>query len=569
MDRTDDFEATSAHVAARPLVPAPLARGRRGAVVAPHYLATAAGLEMLAAGGTAVDAAIATNAVLAVVMPNGCGLGGDAFWLIWDEAARRETALNGSGRAAAAQSGAAMRARGRRAMPLLGPATVTVPGAVRSWAAAHERHGRLSIETVLAPAIALANGGFPAWDGYRAAVEASHVRFATSSDLPDGGRAWASVHRPHGRPWHPGEIVSQPALGRTLERLASAGLHDLYEGELAKRQVDGLRAAGCEVAPADLREQGATWETPISIDYRGTTVTTHPPNSSGFVALEILGVLARFDPPPANAFGPRGCNDVEWVHRGIEVSKLAMADRDTHLADPLLADIPVEMLLGEEHIGELAGQIDEAHAAAAPPAAVPRGGGTIYLAVVDGDGNAVSLIESNYSGFGSGVLDPETGIGYQNRGSFFSLVKGHPNELGPGKRPLHTLMPGMLFRDGRPWVVVGSMGGDAQPQIHAQVVSALVDGGVDVATAVGAPRWFVEPAEHFAPPIDVRLEPRFEPSIADGLRSLGHPVELVDPFDGLLGHCHAIELIDGGPASADGSLAAATDPRSAGLPAVR
>jgi gamma-glutamyltranspeptidase len=551
------------------LVPAPLARGRRGAVVAPHHLATAAGLEILAAGGSAVDAAIATNAALAVVMPNGCGLGGDAFWLIWDEATAQQTALNGSGRAAGALSAAAIRNAGRQRMPFLGPATVTVPGGVRSWAVAHRRHGRLKMSAILAPALDLARGGFPAWDGYRASVEASAARFAGSADLPDRGRAWASVHRPHGRPWRPGEIVRQPALARTIEQLARLGLEDLYEGGLAKRQVDGLRAAGCLIAPGDLREQDATWETPISADYRGTTVTTHPPNSQGFVALEILSILERFEPPPSTAFGPTGCTDPDWIHLGLEASKVAMTDRDTHLADPSVIDVPVDELLGAEHIGGLAARIDPARAAYAPPAGVPRGGGTIYLAVVDGDGNAVSLIESNYSGFGSGVLDPETGIGYQNRGSFFSLEEGHPNELAPGKRPLHTLMPGMLFRSGRPWIVLGSMGGDAQPQIHAQVVSALVDGGVDIATAVAAPRWFVEPADHFEPPLDVRLEPRFELEIAESLADRGHPVTLVEPFDGLLGHCHAIELVDGGPAAPDGSLAAATDPRSAGLPAAR
>jgi gamma-glutamyltranspeptidase/glutathione hydrolase len=181
----------------------------------------------------------------------------------------------------------------------------------------------------------------------------------------------------------------------------------------------------------------------------------------------------------------------------------------------------------------------------------------------------VSLIESNYMGFGSGVLDPATGIGYHNRGSYFSLREGHPNELAPGRRPLHTLLPGMLFRADRPWVVLGSMGGDAQPQIHAQVVSALVDGGVDVATAVGAPRWFVEASEHYAPPTHVRLESRFSKGTGAALQALGHPVTQMAPFDSHLGHCHAIELVGGGPAMDGGSLAAATDPRSAGLPAVR
>jgi len=194
--------------------------------------------------------------------------------------------------------------------------------------------------------------------------------------------------------------------------------------------------------------------------------------------------------------------------------------------------------------------------------------------VVDDEGNAVSLIESNYMGFGSGVVDPDTGIHYQDRGSYFSLDPAHPNVLEPGKRTLHTLLPGMLLRDagqGRghePWIVVGSMGGDAQPQIHAQFVSAVVDGGLDIRTAVAMPRWFVEPADHFEPAIDVRLEPRYAPGIAEALSALGHRLVPTDPFDSDLGHQHAIELVDGGPAASDGSVAATTDPRSAGLPAV-
>ncbi|HEX7471447.1 MAG TPA: gamma-glutamyltransferase family protein [Candidatus Limnocylindrales bacterium] len=551
----------------RPLVPAPLVRGRHGAVVAPHHLATAAGLGVLRAGGSAVDAAIATNAALAVVMPNGCGIGGDAFWLIWDAAQGKQTALNGSGRAPAAVDADAWRAAGLSTVPLIGPRSITTPGAVRSWGAAHLRHGRLSRDLLLAPAIELAAGGFPAWDGYISAVEVSAARYATSDDLPDRGAGWASVHRPNGRSWRPGEVVRLPALARSLERLATAGFDDLYEGELADRQAAGLAAAGSPITRDDLRAQGATWEEPIGLDYRGVRATSHPPNSSGVIALEILGLLGRFEPPPSSAFGPAGVADPRWIHLGLEASKLAMADRDALLADPTHSDDPTGWLLSDENLAALAACIDERQAAPAPAALVPRGGGTIYLAVVDGEGNAVSLIQSNYMGFGSGVLDPETGIHYHDRGSFFTLRDGHANELAPGKRPLHTLLPGMLFREGRPWVVAGSMGGDAQPQIHAQVVSALVDGGVDLPTAVGAPRWFVEPEEHFAAPIEVRLEPRFRAGMADALRALGHPVTEVEPFDGLLGHCHAIELIAGGPAMPDGSVAAATDPRSAGLPA--
>ena len=241
-------------------------------------------------------------------------------------------------------------------------------------------------------------------------------------------------------------------------------------------------------------------------------------------------------------------------------------DRDAHVSDPAFVDVPVAHLLDAAYGAELARGIDPARASAPPASRAPRGGGTIWLGVVDGAGNAVSLIESNYAGFGSGVVDPATGIAYQNRGSYFSLDPDHPNVLAPGKRTLHTLLPGMLLRDGRPWVVHGSMGGDAQPAIYAQVVSALVDGGVDVATAVAAPRWFPGPPAHFAPPDAVEIEPRFRAGLLEELAGMGHRLHVREPFDGGLGHAHAIELVDGGPAR-DGTLVAATDPRSPGLPA--
>jgi gamma-glutamyltranspeptidase/glutathione hydrolase len=546
----------------RPLVPAALARGTNGAVVAPHHLATEAGIGILRAGGHAVDAALATNAVLAVVMPNGCGIGGDAFWLIWSERDRRIEALNGSGRSAGAASAEALRRDGLSRLPRRGPLTVTVPGAVASWADAHDRFGRLPIDRVLAPAIELADGGFAAWDGFAEAVERTRA-FVAAAGVDDG---FDRVFRPSRRPWRPGERVRLPALAATLRRLAAAGLGDFYDGEIAERQARALVAAGSAITSDDLRAHTSTWAEPISIDYRGVTDVTHPPNSSGLVALEILGLLGGAEAPSAASSGPSGSTDVGWIHRGIEAAKLAMADRDRYVCDPAHAAVPVERLLDPAYLAELAGRIDPNAAAPAPPAVVPRGGGTIYLAVVDGEGNAVSLIQSNYSGFGSLVVDPGTGIHYQNRGSFFSLDPASPNVLAPRKRPLHTLMPTMLLRDGRPWVVTGSMGGDAQPQIHAQVVSALVDGGVDVATAVSAPRWFVEPADHFEPPVEVRAEPRFAPGVLDALGGLGHPVTELAPFDSLVGHAHAIELVDGGPGSG-GSLAAATDPRSNGLPA--
>lgn len=549
-----------------PWGPVPLARGAHGAVVAPHHLATAAGLAILRQGGHAVDGAIATNAVLAVVMPNGCGIGGDAFWLIWDAAARRQVALNGSGRAPAGVDVVALRSRGHATMPLRGPLSVTIPGAVRSWADAHARFGRLSLDALLTPAIELATDGFPAWDGFIDAVE----RTAPIIDDAVGPAAgFREVYRPHDRPWRAGERVRLPALARTLGRLVDDGLGAFYEGELAERQARLLASLGGAHRSADFADHGSTWGDPIETTYHGVRVTTHPPNASGLVALEILNVLEAGGPPESGTFDPAGVTDPRWLHRTIEAAKLAIADRDRHLTDPAWQDIPVARLLDKGYAAELAARIPPDQASAPAPSVNRRGGGTIYLAVVDADGNAVSLIESNYLGFGSGVVDPVTGIHYQNRGSYFSLDPGHANVLAPGKRTLHTLLPGMLFRDGsHPWIVAGSMGGDAQPQIHAQFVSTVVDGGLDIRSAVAAPRWFVESAEHFAPPDAVRAEPRFPAPVLESLERMGHRIHRTEPFDGWLGHEHAIELVDGGPSADGGSLAATTDPRSAGLPAV-
>jgi gamma-glutamyltranspeptidase/glutathione hydrolase len=547
-----------------PLVPTPLVRGTHGAVVAPHHLATEAGLGVLRAGGSAVDAAIATNAVLGVVVPQNCGIGGDAFWLIWDASSRRELALNGSGRSAAAMDAAALRADGHDRVPFLGPLTINVPGAVRSWGDAHARFGRLARDAVFAPAIELARDGFPASHDFVADVEAM-------APLARGaaGDGFDRVFRPHGRPWRPGERVRLPALAATLETLARDGFDAFYEGDIGVRQASALRAAGCLISESDLREHTSTWGDPIGIDYRGVRATTHPPNSAGVIALEMLGILAQLEPPPPGAFGPSGVTDAAWIHAGLEASKVALADRDRYLTDPEARDVRVADLLDPARLADMAARIDRSRAVPGAVAMNPGIGDTVYMATVDGEGNAVSLIESNWAGFGSGVVDPETGIHYHNRGSYFSLDPDHANVLEPRKRTLHTLLPGMLFRDGQPdpWIVVGSMGGDAQPQIHAQFVSAVVDGGVDIATAVAAPRWFIQPRELLSAAVDVSFEPRHAPGVADDLRALGHHLIPTSPFDSNVGHEHAIELVDGGPAR-DGSLIAATDPRSEGLPAV-
>ena len=546
-------------------VPARLARGARGAVVAPHHLATQAGLAVLAAGGHAVDAAIATNAVLGVVMPNGCGIGGDAFWLVWDEAAGEQVALNGSGRSPAGISADGLRRAGLDRVPLRGPLPITVPGAVRSWSDAHRRWGRLSRDAVLAAAIEHAESGFPAWDGLIRAVEGLWPEIAPEPWAAGFERVW----RPEGRPWRLGEVIRLPALARTLRTLATEGFDTYYDGDLGERIAAGLQAAGGSHTALDLRRHRSDFGSPLEATYRGVRVTTHPPNSSGMFALQLLRVLERFEPPAGASFDGRGWSSAAWIHLMLEAAKLAYADRDQFLADPAVREVPVEALLSDRHADTLAARIDRRAADGVPAPVRTLVGGTIYLAVVDAQGNAVSLIQSNAAGFGSGVVDPETGVHFQDRGASFSLTPGHPNLLTPNRRTAHTLLPGMLFREGerRPWVVAGSMGGDIQPQIHVQLVSALVDGGADLATAVAAPRVTVEPDGWLAPPLTVLADGALAPGVADELRTLGHRLEHV-PFDGGLGHEHAIELVEGGPA-AGGSLAAIADPRSAGLAAVR
>ncbi len=542
----------------QPLVQPVAVRGLRGAVVSPHALAGEAGLGVLRAGGSAVDAAIATNAALAVVTSHMCGLGGDAFWLIWTPQTDLE-ALNGSGRSAAGATLEAARSAGLESMPLRGPWTVTVPGAVRSWGDAHRRHGRLPWATLFAPAIELADG-FAATAGWSAAIERSAAIFGTDS-------GWAAVFRPHGRPWRPGERVSLPALAGTLRRLAAEGPDDAYEGALARRAAEFLEASGSPLRSVDFAEHRSTWADPIRAGYRGVEAASHPPNSSGAVALELLQVLGSFDPPAASAFGASGVTDPAWTHLVLEAARLTLADRDAFLTDPdAMADAALAMLLDPAHATALARRIDPGRVTPPMPLAVPRGGGTVYLAAADDRGGLVSLLQSNYAGFGSGLVDPETGIAYQNRGSFFSLDPRHPNALAPRKRTMHTLTPGMLFRDGRPWIVHGSMGGEIQPQVFAQFVSAVVDGGRPIADAVAAPRFAADADGHYQPPSVTRLEGGIRPEVGEALAAMGHAVAWTPPLSSSFGHQHAIAVQWGAAGDVPVSYEASTDPRSEGLP---
>jgi gamma-glutamyltranspeptidase/glutathione hydrolase len=522
----------------QPLTHGLAARGKHGALASPHFLASEVGLEVLRAGGSAVDAAIATNAALSVVAAHSCGLGGDAFWLVWDGA--RVHGLNGSGASASGATLDAAHAAGLSQMPLRGPWTVTVPGAIHSWGEAHARFGRLPWPDLLEPAAELADS-FPATDGWVTAIERTARLFGTDGD-------WARTFRPHGRPWRVGESVALPALAATLRLIGAEGPVVAYRGPLADRAANYLASRGSPLRGDDFGIHRSEWVEPISIGYRGLTSVSLPANSSGPTALQLLGLLERFEPDD---------DDARWAHIGLQAAKLALAERDAHLTDPRDMDPrAVEELLSPDRLDRLAATIDPDRLTSLPTAPA-LGGDTVYLATADAEGSVVSLLESNYAGFGSGLVDPRTGIAYQNRGAFFSLDPGHANVLAPRKRTVHTLVPGLLMRDDRPWIAHGSMGGEIQPLIYAQLVSAIVDRQLDVAQAVAAPRWATHHAGDDPDPALAVLEDRFGADVIGGLRDRGHRVEMVERYSSALGHCHAIEV---GPEG----YSAASDPRVEG-----
>lgn len=538
--------------------PARVVRGLHGAVASPHHLATGAGLATLRGGGSAVDAAIATNAALAVVYGHSCGVGGDAFWLIWDHDAGHALSLNGSGRAGRVATIEAARGAGHVQMPQRGPWSITVPGAVHSWGEAHARFGRLDWSTLFEIAIDLAEA-FPASDRWSSIIEQAAIAFGTDGD-------WARTYRLHDRPWRPGDIVRLEALARTLRSIADEGASAAYGGSVGARTAAYFAERGVPIDAADLERHTSDWGEPVGIDYRGLHSLSHPPNSVGVVALQTLGILERFAPPAPGAFDGRGWSDAHWIHLGLEASRLALAERDAYVTD--FASMPegaVEAMLSDERLDELAARIEPDRVLPATPATLPAGGGTVYITAADRWGGVVSLLQSNFQGFGSGLVDNETGIAFQDRGAFFRLDAGHANALAPGKRPTHTLAPGLLLREGRPWIAHGAMGGEIQPQVFAQFVSAVVDGGADVATAVAAPRWAARMPAHLAPPTLTALESRFEADVLERLSAMGHELVVDEPWSSAMGHGHAIELLGADETQGrERSFAAAADPRSEG-----
>jgi gamma-glutamyltranspeptidase len=528
----------SATVGPMPPITAP-----HGMVVTPHPLATKAGVHALRQGGTAVDAAVAANAMLAVVYGNACGIGGDAFALVWDPGERRLHGYNGSGRSPAGLTIERVRRDGHEAMPQRGPLTITVPGAVDAWVALLDRWGRHTLADALLPAARTAE------EGYRL-TEITSRSIATALATFD-----EDARRVFGTAGGPGSTLRQPLLAASLRAIADGGRDAYYGGPIGEEIARAVAEAGGVLAAQDIAEHRGDWVEPISTTYAGAEVATMPPNSQGITALLALNVLSELEWPLG---GPRSA---ERIHAQLEAVKVAWSERDRCIADPDRGLADPSVLLSGRHARWLASRLSPDRAHRFTPE-TPPGGGTVYLCAADADGMMVSLIESNYMGFGSGVMGGRTGIMLQNRGAYFSIDPAHPNALAPRSRTLHTLMPGMLLRDGRAEVALGAMGGDGQPQTMVQLVTGLLDDGLDPQAAVSRPRWVArtEAAGEPLGPASIESD-ALDAATVEALRARGHEVELVEPRTPIMGWAQMVRR------RADGTCEGGADPRADSLAA--
>ena len=461
-----------------------LPHASRSEVIAPHGmaatsqpLATQIALDILKAGGTAVDAAIAANAALGLMEPTGCGIGGDLFAIVWDAENRELTGLNASGRAPAAMTIEYFRDNGMKSIPPLGPLPVSVPGAVDGWYELHGRYGRLPMTEILAPAIEYARNGFPVSEviAYYMGRNKRHV---------EAYPGFAETYMPDGDTPKKGEIFRNPRLAKTYEMIAEGGRDVFYEGEIA-RTIDAFMAEqGGLLRYEDLANHRSEWVTPVSTNYRGWDVYELPPNGQGIAALQILNILEAYDSRSM------GFGSAEYIHLFVEAKKLAYEDRARYYADMDFADVPVEWLISKEYADQRRKLISMTEASQSLPAgdAKLEDGDTIYLTVADKEGNMVSLIQSNFRGMGSGMIPGELGFMLQDRAELFSLDPDHANALQPGKRPFHTIIPAFVMKDGKPLLSFGVMGGSMQPQGHVQIIVNMLDFGMNLQEAGDAAR---------------------------------------------------------------------------------
>jgi gamma-glutamyltranspeptidase/glutathione hydrolase len=528
----------------------PATMAPRGMVASPHSLASAAGVDALRAGGSAVDAAIAAGAALSVLYPHMTSVGGDAFWLVYDAGARRVRYLNGGGRAARGASIDWFRARGMKEIPLRGflPATLTVPGAVASWCAAHEAYGRLPLARDLAAAIGYAREGFPVTGRLARAIELH----SADGSLNAGALA---IFAPRGSAPRAGDTLENRGLALVLERIAAEGRAGFYVGETARTLAAFSRAGGGFFDEADLGEQRASWGEPIAGSYRGIEIFETPPPTQGFTVIEMLNLI---EPSPISAMDPLG---PELAHLLVQAKQIAYHDRDRLLADPEFQPVPLDRLVSKAYAAERRGLMRSERAL--PWDLVPSfgtlAGDTEFVCAVDAGGNAAALIQSLYFTFGSGVVAGDTGVLLQNRSAYFSLDPEHPNRLEPGKRPMHTLIASMALKGGRPLHVLGCMGADGQPQIHLQSYVGLLDFGLDIQQAIEAPRWLSGRFNIGDPRDLLNMEGRFPEATVRELERRGHAVNRWPDWCELAGHAHGITI---DPSS--GVRIGGSDPRSDG-----
>ena len=539
-------------------------QGRGGIVATSQPLATAAGLEVLARGGNAADAAVAAGAALNVTEPTSTGIGGDMFALYYSAQAKRVTALNGSGRAPAALTLDRLKKDGiSTEMPPFHAHTVTVPGACASWFDLIEKHGSLSMSDILAPAIRLASEGFPVAPLTSYFWQRGAQRQLQSA--PNGRELTIDGRGPNS-----GEIFRNPGLARTFDAVARGGKSAYYEGEIAEAIVSVIKEAGGCMSAEDLAGHTSTWEEPISVTYRGYHVFECPPNGQGITALIALNILEGFDLASSSLLS------TERLHLMIEAMRLAFADAGWYVADPAFSNIPMQELLSKEYADERRKLIDMQRATIDPKRGSPvSSSDTVYLSVVDKFGNACSFINSNYMGFGTGIVPKGWGFTLQNRGHNFSLDLAHPNALAPRKRPYHTIIPAIVTRlpsragrgmsegqgegetDETLYACYGVMGGFMQPQGHVQVLSALVDDGLDPQAALDQPRFCIDVDEAGS---RVALEEGIPPETISGLQKMGHPIYSVSGYERALFGRGQVILRD----PVTGVLSAGSDPRADG-----
>jgi len=517
----------------------PLVMGTNWMITADHPLAAQAGAAVLEAGGNAVDAAIAANLVMAVVRPHMCGLGGDLFALIYMAKEMKFEALDASGRAPYAANADAFREKGYTVLPETGVLTATVPGAIAGWQAALEKHGTMRLDQLLPRAIKYAANGFPVYAELRNAMEDRRIFLEQS-------QAATETFFKNGKLPNLGELLVQPHLAGSLKMLAEKGPDAFYRGPLGEALIELSKAAGGLFSHQDLVDHTVTWHEPLKTTYKGYEICTQPPSSQGIALLMQANMLENFDLADMGGFGRS-----ELVHLMVEAKKLAFADRDKHVCDPAFHPVPVKQLLDKDYAKKQIERIDPTTASqAVAPTDFTGGSDTIYLAVVDGDGNAVSLIQSLFEAFGSCTMVPETGMILHNRGRGFTLDPNHVNRLEPHKRPYHTLHPAMILKDGRPYIVLGTPGADGQTQTVIQLTTSMLEFKANVQEATEAPRWRSNPDG------TLQMEGRFPAETIAELKAKGHKVELLPDWHQIMGSSQAV-LID----TDQGVLMGGADPR--------